>query len=128
MTSTTTRRRDAVRRVGGATAVAIILATLVAGPAIAGSGTIDCNGSDRAISNYNDGGTRSVATTASNGQCGNVKISSKVYVGGGVYAWDTPESFGTTSGVKLHIRSATLSHSKHYWDFLGNPTSKTLSV
>ncbi|MCR6713485.1 MAG: hypothetical protein NVV57_12730 [Demequina sp.] len=76
----------------------------------------------------NDGPNHSTAKTASNGSCGVVKISSRIYVGGSVYAWDSPENFGTTSGVKLHQVSATLSQSKHYWDFLGNPTSKILSV
>lgn len=116
------------RRAVSALAIALLAATFIAGSASAGSGVIDCVGDNRPIENVNDGPTHSTAKTASNGQCGVVKISSKVYVGGGVYAWDTPQNFGTSSGVKLHQKSATLSQSRHYWDFYGNPTSKLLNL
>lgn len=114
-------------RIAASIAVGILVAVGLGPSATAGSSTIDCVGTLRPISNANTGST-SWASTNSNGNCGNVGLASKVYVGGGVYSWQSAVYYGSSSGVKTRSNSATLSHSRHYYAYYGNPTSKDISV
>lgn len=115
-------------RIAASIAVGILIAVGLGPSATAGSSTINCTGSLRDIKNGN-AVPYAWASTDSNGQCGTVQIQAKIYVGGGVYSWAPPTNFGTSSGLKvITYDTTTLSHSRHYYAYYGNPTSKDISV
>lgn len=111
-----------------ATAIAVAAITVATGPVSnAGSSTITCTGGSQVISNWS-GGASSEAITNSNGTCGNVGHSGKLYIGGGAYSWSSVSWYGSIGGCWVKSYSYAMQQSRHYWSYNGNATSKYLSV
>jgi len=101
-------------------AATVTLATGIAAPASAGSGSLSSNGCVASFSNWNSG-SNGASRTVSNGSCGLIGLRGREYVGGGSYSYRyATEYYATIAATYTRFFSATINQSRHHFTIPGD--------
>ena len=109
--------------------LAVVIGVVAAAPALAGTHPLNANGCSAFFEN--DNSPTIFASTYTNGNCGQIKLTARQYYGGGYYGYPTPTNYGSAGPVTYYRfdLSTIQGNSRHYYQIpAGSPTYYQLTL